>query len=92
MTTVVDGGVLNRMHSLPVKRDILRAMFDPAFEEAMFADQPLPSRANVLAIFSRLCSASEMRIGAHSMEKLYDLMVMTFKYQMCACKQVACKG
>lgn len=57
-------------------------MFHKRFVEELFKPQPLYSKKALRTVFDRLAHASIMRLNAASMDKLYDLMTMAFKYQV----------
>eukprot|EP00730_Choanoeca_flexa_P012504 TRINITY_DN4337_c0_g1_i1.p1 TRINITY_DN4337_c0_g1~~TRINITY_DN4337_c0_g1_i1.p1 ORF type:complete len:414 (+),score=78.97 TRINITY_DN4337_c0_g1_i1:138-1244(+) len=64
-----------------------KAMFDPTFIATLFKPQPMYSQSNLRTIFDHLSKASIMRLNKESMAKLYDLMVMVFKYQLMLVKE-----
>nr|KAG5706812.1 hypothetical protein BaRGS_004147 [Batillaria attramentaria] len=53
--------------------------------EELFKPQALYSKKAMRTVFDRLAHASIMRLNAASMDKLYDLMTMAFKYQVSLC-------
>ncbi|XP_037082097.1 protein OSCP1-like [Pollicipes pollicipes] len=65
--------------------DILGLMYTGRFVEELFRPQPLYSAQGLRTIFYRLAHSSIMRLNKSSMDKLYDLMVMVFKYQVEQC-------
>lgn len=65
-----------------VLHDIVSTMFHKRFVEELFKPQPLYSKKALRTVFDRLAHASIMRLNAASMDKLYDLMTMAFKYQV----------
>lgn len=68
-----------------VLQDVVRAMFSPLFIIELFKPQEMYSTASTKQIFEKLAHSSIMRLNKSSMEKLYDLMTMGFKYQMISC-------
>ncbi|XP_076445795.1 protein OSCP1-like [Babylonia areolata] len=68
-----------------VLNDIVATMFNKRFMEELFKPQPLYSKKAMRTVFDRLAHASIMRLNAASMDKLYDLMTMAFKYQVSLC-------
>ncbi|XP_032084024.1 protein OSCP1 isoform X1 [Thamnophis elegans] len=65
--------------------DIIGGIFNKNFMDELFKPQELYSRKALRAVFERLVHASIMRLNAPSMDKLYDLMTMAFKYQVLLC-------
>ncbi|XP_005111931.1 protein OSCP1 [Aplysia californica] len=65
-----------------VLNDIVATMFNKRFMEELFKPQALYSKKAMRTVFDRLAHASIMRLNAASMDKLYDLMTMAFKYQV----------
>ncbi|XP_021376797.1 protein OSCP1-like isoform X2 [Mizuhopecten yessoensis] len=57
-------------------------MYHKRFMEELFKPQPLYSKKAMRTVFDRLAHASIMRLNAASMDKLYDLMTMAFKFQV----------
>ena len=55
------------------------------FIDELFRPQDVYSMHSVRQIFDRLAHSSIMRLNESSMDKLFDLMTMGFKYQMLAC-------
>ncbi|KAK7107490.1 protein OSCP1-like [Littorina saxatilis] len=68
-----------------VLNDIVATMFNKRFMDELFKPQPLYSKKAMRTVFDRLAHASIMRLNAASMDKLYDLMTMAFKYQVSLC-------
>ncbi|XP_027720595.1 protein OSCP1 isoform X1 [Vombatus ursinus] len=68
-----------------VMNDIITTMFNKKFLEELFKPQELYSRKALRAIYDRLAHCSIMRLNQASMDKLYDLMTMAFKYQVLLC-------
>ncbi|XP_048880899.1 protein OSCP1 isoform X2 [Brienomyrus brachyistius] len=65
--------------------DIISTMFNKKFLEELFKPQELYSKRALRTVFDRLAHASIMRLNQASMDKLYDLMTMAFKYQVLLC-------
>ncbi|XP_041351278.1 protein OSCP1-like [Gigantopelta aegis] len=65
-----------------VLHDIVQTMFNKRFMEELFKPQTLYSKKAMRTMFDRIAHASIMRLNAASMDKLYDLMTMAFKYQV----------
>ncbi|CAG0891637.1 unnamed protein product [Cyprideis torosa] len=72
-----------------VLSEILMAMLQPRLLQEVFLPQDMYSKKLLRTVFDRLVHSSIMRLSQASMDKLYDLMTMVFKYQvsMCACAQ-----
>lgn len=68
-----------------VLNDIVATMFNKRFMEELFKPQALYSKKAMRTVFDRLAHASIMRLNSASMDKLYDLMTMAFKYQVSLC-------
>nr|XP_023677016.1 protein OSCP1 isoform X5 [Paramormyrops kingsleyae] len=68
-----------------VMNDIITTMFNKKFLEELFKPQELYSKRALRTVFDRLAHASIMRLNQASMDKLYDLMTMAFKYQVLLC-------
>ncbi|KAG8009899.1 Serine/threonine-protein kinase 40 [Nibea albiflora] len=68
-----------------VMNDIITTMFNKKFLEELFKPQELYSKKALRTVFDRLAHASIMRLNQASMDKLYDLMTMAFKYQVLLC-------
>ncbi|XP_043243588.1 protein OSCP1-like [Amphibalanus amphitrite] len=65
--------------------DILGLMCTSRFIEELFRPQSIYSAQSLRTIFYRLAHSSIMRLNKQSMDKLYDLMAMVFKYQVEQC-------
>uniref|UniRef100_A0AAY4D724 Protein OSCP1 n=1 Tax=Denticeps clupeoides TaxID=299321 RepID=A0AAY4D724_9TELE len=70
-----------------VMNDIVTTMFNKKFLEELFKPQELYSKKALRTVFDRLAHASIMRLNQASMDKLYDLMTMAFKYQVLLCQR-----
>ena len=68
-----------------VLQDVIRTMYNKMFIEELFRPQDVYSMHSTRQIFDRLAHSSIMRLNESSMDKLFDLMTMGFKYQMLAC-------
>ena len=65
-----------------ILRDIIGQLLSNKFEQELFAPQPVYKKRGMKCVFERLAHASIMKLNASSMGKLYDLMIMAFKYQV----------
>ncbi|KAF6208539.1 hypothetical protein GE061_016997 [Apolygus lucorum] len=65
-----------------VINDIVRIMYNPRFMEELFKPQEIYNKAALKSLFHDLAHASIMKLNATSMDKLYDLMTMVFKWQV----------
>eukprot|EP00638_Chattonella_subsalsa_P006436 CAMPEP_0117754794 /NCGR_PEP_ID=MMETSP0947-20121206/13047_1 /TAXON_ID=44440 /ORGANISM="Chattonella subsalsa, Strain CCMP2191" /LENGTH=388 /DNA_ID=CAMNT_0005573963 /DNA_START=114 /DNA_END=1280 /DNA_ORIENTATION=- len=70
-----------------VLQDVVRTMYSSGFLEELFKPQKIYSNQNTKQIFDKLAHSSIMKLNKSSMEKLYDLMTMGFKYQVLLCSQ-----
>ena len=68
-----------------VLQDVIRTMYNKMFIEELFRPQDVYTMHSTRQIFDRLAHSSIMRLNESSMDKLFDLMTMGFKYQMLAC-------
>uniref|UniRef100_A0A673FPB3 Protein OSCP1-like n=1 Tax=Sinocyclocheilus rhinocerous TaxID=307959 RepID=A0A673FPB3_9TELE len=68
-----------------VMNDIVATMFNKAFLEELLRPQDLYSHRALRTVLTRLAHASIMCLNPASMDKLYDLMTMAFKYQIVLC-------
>ncbi|XP_049630852.1 protein OSCP1 isoform X2 [Suncus etruscus] len=68
-----------------VLNDIISTMFNRKFMEELFKPQELYSKKALRTVYDRLAHSSIMRLNQASMDKLYDLMTMAFKYQVLLC-------
>lgn len=68
-----------------VLSDVVRTMYYPRFVEELFKPQEVYSIQSTRQIFDRLAHSSIMRLNESSMDKLFDLMAMGFKYQIISC-------
>eukprot|EP00668_Euglena_longa_P011244 GGOE01013633.1.p1 GENE.GGOE01013633.1~~GGOE01013633.1.p1 ORF type:complete len:379 (-),score=69.62 GGOE01013633.1:281-1417(-) len=68
-----------------VLQDVSTAMFSQKFVAELIKPQEIYSPSATREIFDRLAHSSIMRLSESSMDKLYDLMTMGFKYQLVSC-------
>ncbi|KXZ46265.1 hypothetical protein GPECTOR_45g135 [Gonium pectorale] len=68
--------------SCKVLNDVIRTMFDSGYVDKLFAPQDMYTVSQTRKIFDRLAHSSIMRLSESSMDKLFDLMMMGFKYQL----------
>ncbi|CAF1292540.1 unnamed protein product [Adineta ricciae] len=68
-----------------VINDIVSAMFNGKFIEELFRPQELYPKKAVKHIFEKVAHSSIMRLNEASMDKLYDLMTMSVKFQIMLC-------
>ncbi len=65
--------------------DVIRSLLTPEFLVDIFRPQSPLTFKSLRAMFCKIAHSSIMRLNEGSMSKLYDLMVMAFKYQTLAC-------
>lgn len=65
--------------------DITGAVFNASLVREVFRPHNAITFAILRSIFEKLAHSSIMRLNEPSMSKLFDLMVMVFKYQVFAC-------
>ncbi|RLN72755.1 hypothetical protein BBJ28_00006287 [Nothophytophthora sp. Chile5] len=65
--------------------DIVKTMHNETFMAELFKPHRMYSNVSTRQIFDRLAHSSIMRLNTNSMDKLYDLMRMGFKYQVLSC-------
>eukprot|EP00118_Oscarella_pearsei_P007549 m.37418 g.37418 ORF g.37418 m.37418 type:complete len:385 (+) comp32376_c0_seq4:45-1199(+) len=68
-----------------VRQEIIGMMVNQRFIEELFKSQVMYPKRSMKTMFDRLAHASIMRLNSSSMDKLYDLMTMAFKYQVYMC-------
>ncbi|XP_075995586.1 protein OSCP1a [Genypterus blacodes] len=68
-----------------VLNDIIGAIFSKAFMDELLKPQLLYSHNTLKVVLTRLAHASIMRLNSASMDRLYELMIMAFKYQIFLC-------
>lgn len=66
--------------------DIISIMLNDRFLNELFKPQIIYNKKMLRQIFEDLAHVSIMKLNKTSMDKLYDLMNMTFKYQVFKCK------
>jgi hypothetical protein len=65
--------------------DVVRTMYYPRLIEELFRPQMMYTSRSTRQIFDRIAHSSIMRLNESSMDKLFDLMAMGFKYQIMCC-------
>uniref|UniRef100_A0A0K0FZL4 Protein OSCP1 (inferred by orthology to a human protein) n=1 Tax=Strongyloides venezuelensis TaxID=75913 RepID=A0A0K0FZL4_STRVS len=65
--------------------DIIGTLTNKEFMEQLFKPQELYEKTKMRHFFETLVHSSIMRLNISSMDKLYALMTMTFKYQIIKC-------
>nr|XP_019961967.1 PREDICTED: protein OSCP1-like isoform X1 [Paralichthys olivaceus] len=78
-------GVWSENDRKRVMNDIVGTMFSKAFIDELLKPQQLYSHRTLKTVLTRLAHASIMRLNPASMDRLYELMVMAFKYQVFLC-------
>ncbi|XP_038155342.1 protein OSCP1-like isoform X2 [Cyprinodon tularosa] len=68
-----------------VLNDIVGTMFSKSFMDELLKPQQLYSHRTMKTVLTRLAHASIMRLNPASMDRLYELMIMAFKYQLFLC-------
>ncbi|GAA6095467.1 protein OSCP1a isoform X1 [Tachysurus ichikawai] len=68
-----------------VMYDIVGVMFSKSFMEELMQPQDTYSHQALRYLLTRLAHTSIMRLNSTSMDRLYDLMTMAFKYQIALC-------
>ncbi|CEF67589.1 Protein OSCP1 [Strongyloides ratti] len=71
--------------SLKVLCDIISTLTNKEFMEQLFKPQELYEKTKMRHFFEALVHSSIMRLNISSMDKLYALMTMAFKYQIIKC-------
>ncbi|XP_010790836.1 protein OSCP1a isoform X2 [Notothenia coriiceps] len=64
---------------------IVGAMFSKDFMDELLKPQQLYSHRTLKTVLTRIAHASIMRLNPASMDRLYELVVMAFKYQIFLC-------
>eukprot|EP00761_Pharyngomonas_kirbyi_P008184 gb/GECH01008195.1/.p1 GENE.gb/GECH01008195.1/~~gb/GECH01008195.1/.p1 ORF type:complete len:380 (+),score=87.64 gb/GECH01008195.1/:1-1140(+) len=67
--------------SVRVLCDVIREMFSETLIDELVKPSTIYSLSSVRQIFDRLAHSSVMKLSTHSMDKLFDLMLMGAKYQ-----------
>uniref|UniRef100_A0A8C4DKS1 Organic solute carrier partner 1a n=1 Tax=Dicentrarchus labrax TaxID=13489 RepID=A0A8C4DKS1_DICLA len=77
----------NPIHSEKSKilNDIVWTMFSKPFMDELLKPQQLYSHRTLKTVLTRLAHSSIMRLNPASMDRLYELMIMAFKYQVFVC-------
>lgn len=70
------------LFSFSVMNDIVTIMLNERFLKELFKPQEVCNKQALRKLFEDLAHASIMRLNGASMDKLYDLMTMAFKYQV----------
>eukprot|EP00904_Undaria_pinnatifida_P009669 jgi/Undpi1/5832/HiC_scaffold_2.g01106.m1 len=83
----LDAQLVDEVKGDAVLRDVLSAMYAPEFVEELFKPQEMCSEMATRELFYKLAHASIMRLNKTSMDKLFDLISMGFKYQALLCCQ-----
>ncbi|KAF4081672.1 hypothetical protein AMELA_G00163850 [Ameiurus melas] len=68
-----------------VMNDIVGVMFCKGFMEESMQPQDMYSHRALRYVLTRLAHTSIMRLNSTSMDRMYDLMTMAFKYQIALC-------
>jgi len=68
-----------------VLHDMVQTMCYPRFLEEVFKPQEMYTMQAFKQIFNRLAHSSVMRLTEASMDKLFNIMAMSFKYQLVSC-------
>uniref|UniRef100_A0A8C4DP87 Organic solute carrier partner 1a n=1 Tax=Dicentrarchus labrax TaxID=13489 RepID=A0A8C4DP87_DICLA len=72
-------------NSEKVLNDIVWTMFSKPFMDELLKPQQLYSHRTLKTVLTRLAHSSIMRLNPASMDRLYELMIMAFKYQVFVC-------
>ncbi|XP_022613103.1 protein OSCP1-like isoform X1 [Seriola dumerili] len=78
-------GVWSENDRKRVMNDIVGTMFSKTFMDELLKPQQLYSHRTLKTVLTRLAHASIMRLNPASMDRLYELMAMAFKYQVFLC-------
>ena len=65
--------------------DIMSTMYNFESFQSIIKPQPIFSFGAMKGIFTKIVHSSIMKVNTDSMDKLYDLMVMSVKYQVLQC-------
>lgn len=76
---------VEKARAAKVLADITAAVFNASLVHEVFRPHNAITFAILRSIFEKLAHSSIMRLNEPSMSKLFDLMVMVFKYQVFAC-------
>ena len=80
---------VDRDKATRVLSEVVRTMFSRNFVAELFRPQAMYSLAQTREVFDRLAHSSIIKLNKNSMDKLFDLMAMSFKRQMLACSHPA---
>ncbi|XP_028255172.1 protein OSCP1a isoform X2 [Parambassis ranga] len=72
-------------NSEKVMNDIVSTLFSKSFMDELLKPQKLYSHRTMKTVLTRIAHTSIMRLNPASMDRLYELMVMAFKYQVFLC-------
>ena len=64
--------------------DVTAAFVNPKTLSSIFEKSPLMDIASIRSVLESVVLCSIMKLDANSMDKLFDLMIMMFKYQLTA--------
>ncbi|XP_047239038.1 protein OSCP1-like isoform X1 [Girardinichthys multiradiatus] len=78
-------GVWSESDRRRVLNDIVGTMFSKSFMDELLKPQQLYSHRTMKTVLTRLAHTSIMRLNPASMDRLYELMIMAFKYQVFLC-------
>ncbi|XP_038222526.1 protein OSCP1 [Zerene cesonia] len=77
-----------KMQNIPVDKseivltDIITVLLHPKLLEELFIPQPVAPHAVIKQLLEDISASSIMRLDTYSMNKLWDLMTMIFKWQL----------
>uniref|UniRef100_A0A3B3VPL3 Organic solute carrier partner 1a n=1 Tax=Poecilia latipinna TaxID=48699 RepID=A0A3B3VPL3_9TELE len=75
-------GVWSERDRKRVLNDVVGTMFSKSFMDELLKPQQLYSHRTMKTVLTRLAHSSIMRLNPASMDRLYELMIMAFKYQV----------
>ncbi|XP_043993909.1 protein OSCP1-like [Gambusia affinis] len=75
-------GVWSQRDRKRVLNDVVGTMFSKSFMDELLKPQQLYSHRTMKTVLTRLAHSSIMRLNPASMDRLYELMIMAFKYQV----------
>ncbi|XP_041665821.1 protein OSCP1a [Cheilinus undulatus] len=78
-------GVWSEYDRKRVINDVVGTMFNKGFMDELLKPQQLYSHRTLKTVLTRIAHASIMRLNPASMDRLYELMIMAFKYQVFLC-------
>ena len=79
----------NRNLSLAVLNDTLSTMLNRKFVCEMFTPGGLSTQATLKSLMEKIVHGSIMRLGQESLDKLFDLMIMSVKLQVFSVTQAS---